>query len=181
MGKGKNAPKSSAPKPDMPPGAVASGGIPAIGEGKRGEGGHLGYLLRQAAAGFRLQLDRGLADLAVTPPQFVVMTMIAAYPGLSNADLARLSVLTPQTVSVIVANLLRAEIVIRHQHAVHGRIQQLELTVAGQGLLAQCRDRVAVIERRLTAGLSSPDEEVVRRWLVTVALISDGDDAETAT
>jgi DNA-binding MarR family transcriptional regulator len=108
------------------------------------------------------------------------MTMIGAYPGLSNADLARLSVLTPQTVSVIVANLLRADIVTRHQHAVHGRIQQLELTETGKTMLAHCRERVAVIERRLTADLSSSDEEVVRRWLVAVALTGDDGDSQPA-
>ena len=30
--------------------------------------------------------------------------MIGAYPGLSNADLARVAVLTPQTTNAIVAN-----------------------------------------------------------------------------
>jgi DNA-binding MarR family transcriptional regulator len=143
---------------------------PAIGEGKRGAGGHLGYLLRQASGGFRLRLDRALADLGVTAPQFAVMTMIAAYPGLSNADIARLVFQTPQTVSTIIANLLRAETVMRQPHAIHGRIQQLELTKDGQALLAECRRRVAILERALLAGLSAGDEDIIRRWLVGVAL-----------
>jgi DNA-binding MarR family transcriptional regulator len=37
------------------------------------------------------------------------LTMLAAYPGHSNADLARVAVLTPQTMSLIVANLERRE------------------------------------------------------------------------
>jgi len=159
---------------DANPGSPAAIPIPSIGQGKRGETGHLGYLLRQAAGGFRLRLDRDLADLAVTSPQFVVMTMIAAYPGLSNADLARLSMLTPQTVSVIIANLLRAETVIRRHHAVHGRIQQLELTKAGQVLLAKCRARVQLIEAQLSAGVSPREEEAIRRWLVAAALLGGG-------
>jgi DNA-binding MarR family transcriptional regulator len=144
--------------------------VPAVGEGKRGESGHLGYLLRQAASGFRLRLDRALADLAVTSPQFAVMTMIAAYPGLSNADIARLVFQTPQTVSTIIANLLRAETVVRQPHAIHGRIQQLALTKSGQALLAECRRRVAVLERELLLGLSAKEEDVIRRWLVGVAM-----------
>jgi len=59
----------------------------------------------QAAA--RLTLERALADLGVTPPQFVVLTMLKAYPGLSGADLARVALLTPQTVGVIIRNLER--------------------------------------------------------------------------
>ena len=162
-------------RPD-PPAAL----IPAIGEGKRGESGHLGYLLRQAAGNFRLRLDRDLADLGVTAPQFTVMTMIAAYPGLSNADLARLSLLTPQTVSVIVANLLRAGTVTRHHHAVHGRIQHLDLTEEGRTLLGKCRLRVGAIEAQLAEDLSRRDEDVIRRWLVHAALLGSnaaGDDA----
>lgn len=145
--------------------------IPALGEGKRGESGHLGYLLRQAAGGFRLRLERDLADLDVTQPQFVVMTMIAAYPGVSNADLARLAMQTPQTLSTIIANLLRAGVVSRRPHAVHGRIQQLQMTEAGTRLLAQCRNRVARLEAELQGDLSAAEEQTLRRWLVKAALL----------
>ena len=143
--------------------------IPRPGEGKRGEAGYFGYLLRQASGTYRLRMERALADLEVTPPQFTIMTMVAAYPGLSGADLARLTLLTPQTVSVIVANLERAGSVARRPHPVHGRIQTLEISESGQALLAQCRERVQVLERALAAGLSPQEEAVIRRWLVAVA------------
>jgi hypothetical protein len=71
--------------------------VPAPGEGKRGEQGYLGYLLRQAHAAVRLKMERTLADLGVTSPQFAVLTMLNAYPGLSGADVARLTFLTPST------------------------------------------------------------------------------------
>jgi DNA-binding MarR family transcriptional regulator len=144
-------------------------GVPRTGEGKRGEDGRIGYLLQQAAGAFRLRMARALADLDVTPPQFAVLTMLAAYPGLSNADLARLALLTPQTLSVIVANLLRAGSVVRHAHAVHGRIQQLELSDKGRTLLAACRTRVHAIEVDLEGGMPAEDLRIVRQWLVGVA------------
>jgi len=143
--------------------------IPRPGEGKRGEAGYFGYLLRQASAAYRLRMERALADLQVTPPQFAALTMVAAYPGLSSADLARLAVLTPQTVSVIVANLERAGSVVRRPHPVHGRIQTLEITDGGRALLARCRERVQVLERQLAAGLTPAEEAVIRRWLAAVA------------
>ncbi len=80
---------------------------PLPGSGKRGENGHIAYLLRQAQAAARLTLERALADLGVTPPQFAVLTMLNAYPGLSGADVARVALLTPQTVGVIIGNLER--------------------------------------------------------------------------
>jgi DNA-binding MarR family transcriptional regulator len=143
--------------------------VPEIGEGKRGETGHLGYLLRQANASFRLCMERSLADQGATLPQFLILTMIRAYPGLSNADLARLTMLTPQTVSVIVGNLKRSGAVVSAPHPVHGRVRELALSEAGEGLLDRCRERAAEVEARLTDGLPQHEEEVVRRWLVTVA------------
>lgn len=145
-------------------------GVPAVGEGKRGEQGHIGYLLRQAGAAHRHRMERALADLAVTLPQFSVLTMLAAYPGASGADLARLSLLTPQTMSVIVSNLERSGAVSRRPHAVHGRIRHIEVTDAGRQLLAACRARVKAVEKELMAGIAKSDEQIVRRWLVQIAL-----------
>ena len=56
--------------------ALAGVRPPPPGQGKRGEKGHLAYLLRQAQAATRLTLERALADLGVTPPQFAVLTML---------------------------------------------------------------------------------------------------------
>lgn len=143
--------------------------VPRPGEGKRGEEGYLGYLLRQGAAAYRLRIERALADLRVTPPQFALLTMLVAYPGLSGADLARLALLTPQTVSVILANLERDGLVARRRHAVHGRIRHVDVTASGRALLARCRERVHAIERKLVEGLPEAEEQAIRRWLAGLA------------
>ncbi|MGI4857112.1 MAG: MarR family winged helix-turn-helix transcriptional regulator [Janthinobacterium lividum] len=145
--------------------------LPDAGEGKRGTEGHLGYLLRQAGTVHRVHVEQELADLHVTLPQFAVLTMLGAYPGHSNADLARLALLTPQTLSVIVANLEKRRAVSRRAHAVHGRIQPLDLTQEGRELLAQAKVRVYAVEQALTADLPPADEQAVRRWLVKVATL----------
>ena len=143
--------------------------IPRPGEGKRGVEGHLGYLVRQASGMVRLALERALADLDVTPPQFTVLTMIVAYPGLSSADLARLTFLTPQTITVIVRNLQRGGAIEKTAHAGHGRILQLTATARGMALLKRCRVRVAEVESRLAGLLGRDEERTVRRWLSAVA------------
>jgi DNA-binding MarR family transcriptional regulator len=148
----------------------SSPAVPGPGQGKRGEEGYLGYLLRQAGAAHRLRMERAMSDIGVTVPQFLVLTMLAAYPGHSNADLARLALLTPQTVSVIVANLERMGALARRPHAVHGRIQHLDLTEAGRRLLARCRDRAHAIEQHLLADLPAQEERIIRKWLVRVAV-----------
>jgi DNA-binding MarR family transcriptional regulator len=143
--------------------------IPAVGEGQRGEEGHIAYLLRQAHSAVRLEIEQSLADLGVTQPQFLIMTLVNAYPGCSSADLARLAMLTPQTISLIVANLERDERLTRQISPAHGRVQQLFLTAGGKELVAHCRERTQVIEAQLLAGLSPDDEQIIRRWLVAIA------------
>ena len=130
---------------------------PKPGEGKRGEEGHLGYLLRQA----------GAANARAHGKRFVGPRRHAAairrfddgrrLPGLSSADLARLSLLTPPTVTVIVGNLKRSGALVSRPHAVHGRIQQLEITEAGKKLLARCKSRVDAVKSQLAAGLTEEE------------------------
>lgn len=114
-------------------------------------------------------MERALARLGVTTPQFVVLTMLKAYPGLSGADLARVAILTPQTVNVIIRNLERDGAIRKTPHPVHGRVLQWTLTRRGTILLAQCRRHAQALERRLSAGLSAQAEQVVRRWLSKIA------------
>ena len=156
--------KKSAPNPDL-----AGVRPPLPGTGKRGENGYLAYLLRQVQAATRLTLERSLADLGVTPPQFAVLTMLEAYPGLSGADLARVALLTPQTVGVIIRNLERSRAIRRTPDPVHGRALQWTLTRRGQTLLGKCRRHVKVLERRLMAGLGAKGQGTVRRWLSKIA------------
>src|ERR1700761_2149373 len=157
--------KTSAPVP-----ALAGVRPPPPGGGRRGVQGHIAYLLRQAQRATRLTLERALADLGVTTPQFAVLTMLNAYPGLSGADVARVALLTPQTVGVIIGNLERDGAIRKTPHPVHGRILQWTLTHRGVDLLNQCRRRVDAVERRLVAGMGAKAEMVIRRWLTKIAL-----------
>ena len=75
--------------------------------------------------------------------------MLRAYPGLSGADLARVALLTPQTVGVIIGNLERDGAIRKTAHPVHGRVLQWTLTRRGEALLAKCRRHAQTVERRL--------------------------------
>jgi DNA-binding MarR family transcriptional regulator len=163
--------KKSIPLRKKPAADPALAGVrrPPAGRGKRGEKGYFGYLLRQAQAASRLTLERALADLGATPPQFVVLTMLKAYPGLSGADLARVALLTPQTVGVIIRNLERARAIRKTPHPVHGRVLQWTLTRRGLTLLENCRRRAIALERRLAAGFSVQAQATVRRWLSKIS------------
>jgi DNA-binding MarR family transcriptional regulator len=167
--------KTSKMRPAKNPAAIHPAVPPPPGHGKRGERGYLAYLLRQAQAATRLTMERALGELGVTPPQFVVLTMLKAYPGLSGADLARVALLTPQTVGLIIRNLERDGAIRKAPHPVHGRVLQWTLTRRGATLLGKCRRRAMAVERRLCAHLNSRRATIVRRWLAKIALeLGDG-------
>jgi DNA-binding MarR family transcriptional regulator len=143
---------------------------PQIGEGKRGAGGHIAYLLRQAAAALRSALDAEFAAAGLTGPQFLVLNLLAAYPGISGAELARLTQLTPQTINLVVRKLERDALVDREPHASHGRVLCLAPTAKGRRTLQRCKRLADGVERRMSRGLGADAEALVRRWLVDVAL-----------
>lgn len=150
--------------------------IPLPGEGRRGPDGHVVYLLRQASHALRLRLERDLAATGLTAPQFSVMTMIGAYPGCSGADLARLTLLTPQTVSFIVGRLLDAGLAERGRAPDHGRIRPLALSDEGRQALEAARRRVEVVEAEMVAGLSPEEEATIRHWLARLARENPNDE-----
>jgi DNA-binding MarR family transcriptional regulator len=152
----------------------AAPGFPSVsppppGQGKRGEAGYLAYLLRQAQGAARLAFERTLSELGITPPQFIVLTMLKAYPGQSGADLARVALLTPQTTGVIIRNLERDGAILKTPHPVHGRMLQWSLTPHGEQLLQKCRRHALALEQRLADGMTAKELATIRRWLAKIA------------
>lgn len=146
--------------------------VPAAGEGKRGAEGHVAYLLRQADAAVRAALDSAFMKFGLTTPQFLVLNLLDAYPGVSGAELARIALLTPQTVNLIVRKLERDRLIARKEHESHGRVLRMELTNAGRKRLDQAKRIADGVERRILALLDADGDRKVRNWLaeVTVAL-----------
>jgi DNA-binding MarR family transcriptional regulator len=143
--------------------------LPLIGEAKRGPEGYLTYLLRQANASVRLALDRVLAKEQMTYPQQSALTMIRAYEAISAADLARLAMLTPQTINGIVRALEQRGAIRREPDPVNGRILRLIITDEGRALNKRCRALTAPVEAVLKARMNSGAEAAIRQWLVEVA------------
>lgn len=136
-----------------------------------GENGDIAGLLRQAASAQRLAEERLLADLGVTPPQLSALTLIGGAPGLLAADLARRARLTPQTVSLIIANLRRAGLVREEEggNPSASRARPLVLTAEGEKILRIGRERAEAAGARLVEGMRPKREKALRRWLAAIA------------
>jgi DNA-binding MarR family transcriptional regulator len=142
---------------------------PQPGEGYRGVDGHLGYLLRQAQHAFATTMERRLRDSGLTRPQFGVLSVLGADPGLSAADLARAAMVTPQAINLLVGALEREGLVRREKHPTHGRVLQLFATREGARRVRAAYPAVIDLEDRIADGLSDRQLAAIKRWLVHVA------------
>jgi DNA-binding MarR family transcriptional regulator len=147
--------------------------LPLVGEAKRGPEGYLTYLLRQANAAVRLALDRALAKENMTHPQQSALTMIRAYEAISAADLARLAMLTPQTINGIVRALEMRGAIRKEPDRFNRRILRLIVTEEGRALNKRCRALTAPVEAVLKAKMNPTLEGAVRQWLVDIAKIGE--------
>lgn len=141
---------------------------PGIGEGRRGLEGHLLYLLRQANAAAQQAVNRELAKMDVSLAHYTALVMINAYADLSNAELSRISMLSPQSTNETVQKLDAAGLITRRRDDEHGRILRLAITDRGLKVLEQARQAADGVEARLIA-LAGLDVSGLKRWLVAVA------------
>ncbi len=137
-------------------------------------GGNLGYLMRRAQLAFRTRMDAELKPLGVTAPQYAVLSSLSIEPGISNAALARVAFVTPQSMQGIVANLERIGLLARVADPEHGRILQARLTDKGKAVLARAHKIARAIEETMTGEVSPRDVETARKVLGHFARNLDG-------
>jgi DNA-binding MarR family transcriptional regulator len=125
--------------------------------------------LRRAQFAYRLALERALGSTGITAPQFAAMARLRETPGLSNAELARRSLVTPQTMNLIVGRLESAGLVVRKPHPGHGRILLAELTPAGLALLDQCHARAESVEACAIGALDASERPRLLEYLARVS------------
>ena len=142
---------------------------PDVGEGFRGESGHIGYLLQQAALAFRAAADEQLRPLGLSLSLFSVITVLTREPGASASDLARMCHVRPQSLNGLLQTLETSGYVVRREHPVHGRVRQVFLSSEGERLVERARPIVNGLEDTLDEGFDEAERAIVRRWLVGTA------------
>jgi DNA-binding MarR family transcriptional regulator len=106
-------------------------------------------------------LRRRLAD-ALEPhrlslSEYTTLSVLSARSGLSNAQLARRSLITPQAMNEVLAGLERRRLVRRRRDPDHARIRPAELTAAGSRALAAADAAVDRVERAMLADVPAPE------------------------
>ena len=112
------------------------------------------YVIKQLELAVRSHLDDIVKAAGITALQYTALTVLDHHDGLSLAQLARDSFVTPQSAADLVANLERNDLVRRDRNPHNRRELIVSLTTAGRLLLAAHADAVAALEARLLSGLT---------------------------
>ncbi|AXB47889.1 MarR family winged helix-turn-helix transcriptional regulator [Amycolatopsis albispora] len=110
----------------------------------------LGYRLKRAAAALRGAMDKALREHELTVPQYACLELLDQQPGLSNAELARGTFVTRQSMNVVLRGLQSAGLITRPPTSDHGRALPATLTELGKERLDRARAAVYAIDQRLT-------------------------------
>lgn len=123
------------------------------------------YMVKQLELAVRVRLDDILKDAGITALQYTALTVLDHHDGLSPAQLARDSFVTPQSTADLVANLERRNLVRRDRNPANRRELVVTLTAPGRSLLLRYARAVAALEEDMTSGLDPADVETFRSYL----------------
>ncbi|HEY1597898.1 MAG TPA: MarR family transcriptional regulator [Thermoleophilaceae bacterium] len=125
----------------------------------------ISYVMGRLDLALRRNLGEGLASLGVTLPQYTALSVLRSRGALSNAQLARRVLITPQSTIKVIAALEKKGLIMRVPDPDHGRILRTLLTPNGQDVLVAC-DRVAEqVEGKMLEELSPAERDILQTSL----------------
>lgn len=89
------------------------------------------------------------AEVGLSPTQFGVLLELDLHPGMSNAEIARTVLVTPQSMSELLTSLQHLGLVDRDPPPGRGHRVTTRLTPTGRAALRRCADAVTHVEDSL--------------------------------
>ncbi|MGY0231192.1 MarR family winged helix-turn-helix transcriptional regulator [Longispora urticae] len=127
----------------------------------------LGMFVRRLEQTLTAAKADAFRESGLTVPQHLALLVLAASPNnFSAAQLARVCLVTPQTMSTITANLLAKGLIEKHRTDVHAQVLVLKATPAGLELLERVEPGNLAVEARLISGFTPEEQEKFREFLI---------------
>lgn len=119
------------------------------------------YVVGRVDQGIRREMRTRLAQCGVSVPEYTALSVLGARPGLSNAQLARRSLVTPQSMLEILTRLERRGLVMRERDVRHARILRGTLTRSGHDLLRDADRAIAGLQEQVLADVPQRERAIV--------------------
>jgi DNA-binding MarR family transcriptional regulator len=124
------------------------------------------YLIGRADRVVRRAIGEVLEAHGLSVNEYTTLSVLHRRGGLSNAQLARRALVSPQSMHHVLLRLEEQGLVCRSAHPHHGRIRQAQLTRKGIRVLTSCDDQVREVEARMVDGLSRTERATLRDGLI---------------
>lgn len=127
----------------------------------------VGYMIKQASVALRGALDEALRPMGLTVSQYSCLEVLGQRPGISNAELARATFVTRQSMNAVLHGLEARGLVIRPATATRGRELPAELAEGGREQLREASVAVRAVEKRMCSGLDDAEQRALLAALTT--------------
>ncbi|MEU4154971.1 MarR family transcriptional regulator [Actinoplanes sp. NPDC026670] len=132
----------------------------------------LGLVIKRAEQALIARKTAALREFGLTVPQYAALLLLSGGDGMSAAQLARESLVTPQTMATVLTNLETKGLIERDQSPLHQKVVVNRVTPAGATLLAGADAAAVRIERSLAAAYTDTEREqlaaLLERAIITL-------------
>jgi DNA-binding MarR family transcriptional regulator len=105
------------------------------------------------------------AEAGLGPTQFGVLATLAADPALGQAELARRTLVSPQSIGELIVTLEKRGLIERSAVVVRGRRRPVHLTEAGHAMLRRVAPAIRRINSPESLGLDAAEAAELNRLL----------------
>jgi DNA-binding MarR family transcriptional regulator len=118
---------------------------------------NVGYVLKQAAVALHAAMDTALRPCGLTLSQYACLEQLSRTPSRTNAELARATFVTPQSMNEVLRGLQARGLVERPERAETGRARPTRLTTEGARAVDRARSALGPVDDRM-GSFAAPDE-----------------------
>jgi DNA-binding MarR family transcriptional regulator len=117
----------------------------------------ISYVVARLDRAIRRGIEERLEPHGLSVSQYTALSVLRNRPGLSNAQLARRTFVTPQAMNEVVASLEEAKLIKREVDRNHRRILRAQLTAKGNRIFERLDQEIGHLEEQMLAGLSESE------------------------
>jgi DNA-binding MarR family transcriptional regulator len=141
---------------------------PAVA-GEREETGEarISYVVARLERAVRAAINERVKPYGLTTLQYTTLSVLGRRGELSNAQLARRSYMTPQSMSEVIEALERKGLIRRDPHPNHRRVFPAKLTATGVKVLEACDEAVEAMEAEMLRDLDAEERAALYGGLVS--------------
>jgi DNA-binding MarR family transcriptional regulator len=125
----------------------------------------LGIMVKRAEQAMLRAKSNALRFVGLTTAQYVALHELDTQPGITAATLARLCLVSPQAIMILLKSMEQQGLITRSFHPRHPNVLELHMTDAGREALHTARQRVEPIEARVYEAYSAKELGAFREYL----------------